>query len=319
MNRLLLFPTLCVLLIAPAVADEVRSFITADSSKKRITIIDEQNEIAWERKIGPLHDLHVLPSGNVLFQDSWTHVLEVDPTTDKTIWEYEAATAPGNAGRRIEIHAFQRLDNGHTMVVESGRSRILELDRENNIVTLIPLKVENPSPHRDTRLVRKLENGNYLACHEGDGAVREYGPTGKVVWEYRVPLFGRPRAGGHGLDAFGNQCFSAVRLKNGNTLIGTGNGHGIIEVTPAGQDVWSIHQNDLPGIQLAWVTSLQVLPGGNILIGNCHAGPENPQLIEVNRQKQVVWTFQDFDRFGNATTNSQILSVNGSRIGVGRR
>ncbi|MCR9197026.1 MAG: PQQ-like beta-propeller repeat protein [Planctomycetaceae bacterium] len=319
MNRLLLFPTLCVLLITPSVADEIRSFITADSSKKRIAIIDEQNEIAWERKIGPLHDLHVLPSGNVLFQDSWTHVLEVDPTTDKTIWEYEASTAPGNAGRRIEIHAFQRLDNGHTMVVESGRSRILELDRDNNIVTMIPLKVENPSPHRDTRLVRKLDSGNYLVCHEGDGAVREYGPTGKVVWEYRVPLFGRPRAGGHGLEAFGNQCFSAVRLKNGNTLIGTGNGHGIIEVTPAGQDVWSIHQNDLPGIQLAWVTSLQVLPGGNILIGNCHAGPENPQLIEVNRQKQVVWTYRDFDRFGNATTNSQILSVNGSRIAVGRR
>lgn len=319
MRRLLLFPTLCVLLITPVIGEEARSFITADSSKKRIAIIDEQNEIAWERKIGPLHDLHVLPSGNVLFQDSWTHVLEVDPTTDKTIWEYEASTAPGNAGRRIEIHAFQRLKNGHTMVVESGRSRILELDRDNNIVTMIPLKVENPSPHRDTRLVRKLDSGNYLVCHEGDGAVREYGPSGKVVWEYRVPLFGRPRAGGHGLDAFGNQCFSAVRLKNGNTLIGTGNGHGIIEVTPAGQDVWSIHQNDLPGIQLAWVTSLQVLPGGNILIGNCHAGPDNPQLIEVNRQKQVVWTFTDFDRFGNATTNSQILSVNGSRIGVGRR
>ena len=320
MKSLLLLPTLCVLLSPPVqAADAVRSFIAADSSKKRIAIIDEQNEIAWERKIGPLHDLHVLPNGNVLFQDSWTHVLEVDPTTDKTIWEYEAATAHGNEGRRIEIHAFERLKNGNTMVVESGRSRILELDRDNNIVTMIPLKVENPSPHRDTRLVRKLDSGNYLVCHEGDGAVREYGPTGKVVWEYRVPLFGRKRARGHGVEGYGNQCFSAVRLKNGNTLIGTGNGHGIIEVTPAGQDVWSIHQNDLPGIQLAWVTSLQVLPGGNILIGNCHAGPDNPQLIEVNRRKEVVWTFQDFDRFGNATTNSQILSIDGERIGVGLR
>ncbi|MCP4510292.1 MAG: PQQ-binding-like beta-propeller repeat protein, partial [Fuerstiella sp.] len=169
------------------------------------------------------------------------------------------------------------------------------------------------------RLVRKLSTGNYLACHEGDGVVREYNSTGKVVWEYRVPLFGRERASGHGVEAFGNQCFSAVRLNNGNTLISTGNGHGILEVTPAGQDVWSIHQNDLPEIQLAWVTSLQVLPGGNILIGNCHAGPENPQLIEVDRQKRVIWTYKDFERFGNALTNSQILSSNGKPVRAGLR
>ena len=252
---------------------QTRRFIAADSSKSTIAIIDENGGVEWQRKIGPLHDLHVLPKGNILFQDSWTHVVEVDPKTDKVVWEYEAATAPGNAGRRIEIHAFQRLADGNTMVVEAGRSRIIELNKSGKLVNWIPLKVEHPNPHRDTRLVRKLRNGNYLACHEGDGAVREYDPSGKVVWEFEVPLFGREPAGGHGVEAFGNQCFSAVRLANGNTLIGTGNGHSIIEVTPAGQDVWSLHQNDLPGIQLAWVTSIQVLPNGNILINNCHAGP----------------------------------------------
>ena len=300
-------------------ADATRSFIAADSSKQRIAIVDEQNSIQWERKIGPLHDLHVLPNGHVLFQDSWTHVLEVDPKTDKMVWDYESATAPGNEGRKIEIHAFQRLSNGNTMVVESGRTRILELDKDNNIVTLIPMKVENPSPHRDTRLVRKLDSGNYLVCHEGDGAVREYDSTGKVVWEYKVPLFGREPANGHGVEGYGNQCFCALRLPNGNTLISTGNGHGIVEVTTTGEAVWSIHQNDLPGIQLAWVTSLQVLPNGNILIGNCHAGPENPQLIEVDRDKKVVWSMQDFERFGNSTTNSQILSADGKVVAVGIR
>ena len=310
------FLIICFLLTTSVTAAEtpVRRFIASDSSKKRIAIIAEDGTVEWERKIGPLHDLHVLPNGNVLFQDSWTHVLEVDTKNNKTIWEYDATKAPENADRRIEIHAFQRLKDGNTMVVESGRSRVIELDSSGNITQWIPLKVEKPSPHRDTRLVRKLDNGHYLACHEGDGAVREYDPTGKVVWEYRVPLFGRERAKGHGVEGFGNQCFSAIRLKNGNTLIGTGNGHGIIEVTPAGQDVWSIHQNDLAGIQLAWVTSLQVLPNGNILIGNCHAGPENPQLIEVNRQKKVVWQFRDFERFGNALTNSQILTADGKPI-----
>lgn len=315
------FTVLCLVILltpftefATAADTPVRKFIAADSSKQTIAIINEDGSVAWERKIGPLHDLHVLANGNVLFQDSWTHVLEVNPKTDAVVWEYEAKTAAGNDGRRLEIHAFERLKNGNTMVVESGRSRILELDPQNNVVTWIPLKVENPSPHHGTRLVRKLETGGYLVCHEGDGAVREYDSTGKVVWEYDVPLFGRERANGHGVEAYGNQCFSAIRLRNGNTLISTGNGHGIIEVTPAGQDVWSIHQNDLPDTQLAWVTSLQVLPGGNILIGNCHAGPKNPQLIEVDRRKRVVWTFKDFERFGNSLTNSQILTRDGKPV-----
>ncbi|MFN9718580.1 MAG: hypothetical protein ACK58L_07800, partial [Planctomycetota bacterium] len=176
------------------------------------------------------------------------------------------------------------------------------------------LKVSKPDAHRDTRLVRKLSTGNFLVCHEGDGLVREYDSRGRTVWEYNVPLFGRQPAGGHGVEAFGNQCFSAIRLPNGNTLIGTGNGHSVLEVTPAKQVVWSLHQNDLPEIQLAWVTSLQVLPGGNILINNCHAGPENPQLIEVNREKRVIWQFKDFDRFGDSLTNSQILAVDGHEI-----
>ena len=144
--------------------------------------------------------------------------------------------------------------------------------------------------------------------------MREYDGGGKVVWEYEVPLFSNEPRPGHGVEAFGNQCFSALRLANGNTLIGTGNGHSLIEVTPEREIVWSLHQNDLPGIQLAWVTTLQVLPSGNIVIGNCHAGPNNPQLIEVTRDKKAVWKFHDFDRFGDSLTNSQILSVDGQPI-----
>ncbi len=292
-------------------AEPTRRFIAADSSKSRVAIIDETGNTAWEHKIGPLHDLHVLPSGNVLLQTSWTEVAEINPANDEILWQYDAMQRPENAGKHLEIHAFQRLVNGRTMVAESGPGHIIELDKDLKVSHSMALKVSKPDAHRDTRLVRRLESGNYLVCHEGDGLVREYDASGKTVWEYAVPLFDRKPAGGHGVEAFGNQCFSAIRLANGNTLIGTGNGHSILEVTPAEQIIWSLHQNDLPGIQLAWVTSLQVLPSGNILINNCHAGPDNPQLVEVNREKKVVWSFKDFDRFGDSLTNSQMLAVDG--------
>lgn len=295
-------------------AEPTRRFIAADSSKGRVAIIDEAGKTAWEHKIGGLHDLHVLPNGTVLLQSSWTALIELDRSNGKVVWRYEAKDRPENKDQRLEIHAFQRLADGKTMVAESGPGKIIELDKDLKVTHTLAFRVSKPDAHRDTRLVRKLASGNYLVCHEGDGLVREYDPAGKTVWEYAVPLFDRQPAGGHGVEAFGNQCFSAVRLANGNTLIGSGNGHSVLEVTPAGKIEWSIHQNDLPGIQLAWVTSLQVLPSGNILINNCHAGPENPQLIEVNREKKVVWSFKDFDRFGDSLTNSQILAVDGKDI-----
>jgi len=293
---------------------ERRSFIAADSSKQRVAIVAEDGSTAWEHSIGPLHDLHVLPSGNVLLQLNWTHVAELDRSTGKTVWEYNASQRPDNQGRRVEIHAFHRLNDQTTLIAESGSARLLRIAPDGSVSSSFPLKIENPDPHHDTRLVRPLENGNFLVCHEAIGVVREYRGDGSVQWEFSVPLFGRERRPGHGVDAFGNQAFSALRLRNGNTLIGTGNGHSVIEVTPAGQVVWSLHQNDLPDIQLAWVTSLQVLPSGNILINNCHAGPNNPQLIEVTREKRVVWSFGDFVRFGDSLTNSQILTVNGKPV-----
>ncbi|RMF44949.1 MAG: hypothetical protein D6753_01295 [Planctomycetota bacterium] len=286
-------------------------FIAADSSQHRIALIDEGGETEWEFQIGPLHDLHFLPSGNVLFQTSWTKLIEVDPRTGKTVWTHDVAADRAGGSGRIEVHAFQRLSDGGTMIAASGARRIIELAGTGEVARTILLRVAHPHPHHDTRLVRKLPSGNYLVCHEADGVVREYRGDGSVAWEFRVPMFGRPAVAGHGPEAFGNQCFAALRLGNGNTLITTGNGHSVLEVQPDGDIVWQLEQDELPGIQLAWVTTLQVLDSGNIVIGNCHAGPENPQIIEITREKQVVWTWRDFDRFGNALTNSQILTTDG--------
>jgi hypothetical protein len=283
--------------------------LVSDDTKRHIAIVDKTGKIEWEHKISGLHDLHYLPGGTILFHRNMQTIVEVDPRTNKVVWEYDAAKANGNEGKKVEVHAFQRLADGNTMIAESGIGRIIEVDRAGKLVKEIKLKRNKPSAHSDTRLVRKLADGHYLVSHEADGAVREYDGDGKVVWEYDVPLFDRKPAGGHGPEGYGNQTFQPLRLANGNTLISTGNGHGIIEVTPEKKIVWQIGQKDLPEITLAWVTTLQVLPNGNIVFGNCHAGPENPQVIEVTRDKRVVWTFKDMKNFGNSTTNSQVLDV----------
>lgn len=280
----------------------------------KLAIVEPDGEISWEMPWGGIHDLHVLKNGHVMVQQQNRKVVEIDPETRKVVWTYDSTQQNGNAGKKVEVHAFQPLKNGRVMIAESGVGRIIEVDREGTIHKEIKLQVKHPHPHRDTRLVRKLKSGNYLACHEGDGAVREYdGRTGEVVWDYDVPLFGKQPRGGHGPEAFGNQVFAAVRLANGNTLIATGNGHSVLEVTPEKEIAWQIHQNDLPGITLAWVTTLEVLPNGNYVIGNCHAGPENPLVIELNpKKKKVVWTLDRFETFGNSVPNSQLLDIPGT-------
>ncbi len=279
----------------------------------RLAILDAQGQLEWEMKWGGIHDLHVLPSGHILVQQDMQKVVEIDPRSKQIIWSYDASQANGNAGQRVEVHAFQPLANGHILIAESGPARLIEVDRDGQVIKQLPLVVEHRDPHTDTRLVRELSNGNYLVCHEADGTAREYdGQAGNVVWEYKVPLFGQAERPGHGPEAFGNRLFCALRLKNGHTLITTGNGHSVLEVTPEQQIVWQLHQHDLPGITLAWVTTLEVLPNGHFVIGNCHAGPGQPLLIEIDpATKQVVWTLDKFDQFGNSVSNSQLLDVDG--------
>ena len=239
-------------------------------------------------------------------------IAEISPDK-KIVWQYESKPKAGYTGH-VEVHSFQRLPDGLTMIAEGGNRRIVEVDKDGKIVHEIPLVVEHPNPHVDTRMARKLDNGHYLVCQGGDSTVREYDGAGKVVWSYKLDLDGRPASGGHGPEGHGTEPYGAIRLPNGNTLIAAGNGNRVIEVSPEGKVVWKIEQHELPGITLAWVTTLEVLPNGNLIFGNCHAGPENPQLIEVTRDKRVVWTFKNFKTFGNAVAAAQVLDVQGKVI-----
>jgi hypothetical protein len=291
-----------------------RNYRVIGADRKRIAIVNAKGEVEWEveNNAREVHDIAMLANGNVLYQTSYTTVVEMSPDK-KIVWQYEAKPKAGYSGR-VEIHSYQRLKNGLTMIAESGNARIVEVDKNANIVKEIALTVERPSAHRDTRMVRKLDNGNYLVCHEGDGKVREYDSKGKVIWTYAIDLAGRPRADGHGPEGHGTEVFGAIRMPNGNTMIAGGNNNRVFEVTPQGKIIWSVDHNELPGIAFAWMTTLQLLPNGNLIIGNTHAGPENPQLIEITRDKKVVWTFKNFTTFGNGLCATQVLGIRGKVI-----
>ena len=126
-----------------------------------------------------------------------------------------------------------------------------------------------------------------------------------MVWQYALDMNNLPAS--PGLTGHGVNVFSAKRLPNGNTLIGGGNNNRVIEVDRSGKIVWSVESKDLPGITLAWITTIDPLPNGDVIFGNSHAGPDNPQLIEVTRDKKVVWTFKNWDEFGNTLVAAKVI------------
>src|SRR5579871_4259342 len=302
-----------LILAAPLLAEDRRKYRVLAQEKNHVAIVDADGKVEWEAPC-PFnsHDIARLPNGNFLIQPAVATVIEITPEK-QVVWKYESKPKAGYKGA-VEVHAFQRLDDGLTMIAESGNGRIIEVDHDGKIVHEMPLTLDHPNSHRDTRMVRKLDNGHYLVCHEGDGKVREYDDKGTVVWTYALDLAGQPAVDGH--DGHGINVFGAVRLKNGNTLIAGGNNNRVLEVNPQGEIVWKIDRDELPGIHLCWVTTLQVLPNGHIIFGNTHAGPTQPQLIEVthDQDKKVVWTFKNWDLFGNDLVVNQVLDIKGKVI-----
>lgn len=306
--RRVLFSLFLTLSTSAIAADSLITHRVLGADKKHVAILEPDGKVSWEYPcIGTPHDLTQLANGNVLFINADSEVLEVTPSKE-IAWRYKPApTSP--TVKKIEVHAAQRLADGNTLVAETGNRRLVEVDPQGTVVKTVALTIDKPHPHRDTRLARKLDTGNYLVCHEGDGKVREYDPAGKVVWTYTLDLAGRPESPGHGVEGHGTACYGAVRLKNGHTLIACGNGNRVIEVDPAGKTVWSVEQKELPGITLAWVTTLHALPNGNVIFGNCHAGKSNPQVVEVTRDKKVVWSLNNFDVFGDSLAAVHIIDA----------
>lgn len=274
----------------------------ASYGKNILAICDNEGHVLWSHKTaGPSeghaghHDIQLLPNGNILFHDSWTKLTEIT-LKKEIVWTYDSATMNGNQGKRVDVHAFSRLPSGNTIITESGVGRIIEVNRDGKLIHHFPLKKGGT---QSTRLVRRTPEGNFLVCSENPGVVTEYNPKGEIVWNYLIKT----------------RVYGAIRLSNGNTLIASGSGNSVVEVTPDKKIVWKI-KNQVPqtGIQLKWTTCLQELENGNFMIGNCHAGPENPKIFEITRNKKVVWEFDEYELVGNGLACWEILDEQQSAL-----
>jgi len=297
------FSIFCILAAAPVSAEITHSFLGVGKANQAV-IVAEDGTVEWKFE-KPASDGWVLPGGNVLLALYPTEgfpgggVVEVDRESKKIIFQYK--------GQQKEISTVQALSKGRFLVAELGpEPRALVIDRNGDILKSTPLQCQTSNFHMQTRMLRVLPNGNYIAPHLLDFAVKEYDPdTGKVLRTFPTDDRGRDKR---------DWPFTAIRLKDGNTLIGCTNGNRIIEVDAGGKIVWSVSNDDIGENLFDDACGAQRLPNGNTVITSYHSSGERVKLFEVTREKKVVWRYSGmqhgFHHFQILTTNGKPLKEN---------
>jgi hypothetical protein len=282
---------LCVITNSVGNAAEITHSFLATGAETYIRSGDGQ--MLW-RYLHSTRDGWVLPGGNILLAvakgDEYPGGAVLELTREgKNVFEFK--------GSQSEVNTVQPLPSGNILLTEAGdKPRLLEVDRQGAILVEVPLSCQTTNHHMETRMARKLANGNYLVPQLLDKVVREYTPTGKIVWEVKTP----------------DWPFTAIRLANGNTLIDCTYGHALIEVDPDGKTVWKLSNADLPKPFIKDACGGQRLPNGNTVIASYGIGADQTKLLEVTPDKKVVWTYSDSGK--NGIHHFQILDTNGKPL-----
>ena len=278
--------------------DAVRHSFLGLGKANRAVIVGEDGKVEWRMDL-PASDGWVLENGNVLLAVYPSKgypkggVIEVERKTKKIVFAYQ--------GQQREISTAIALKNGNILVSELGpEPRAIEINRKGEILKKMPFQCQKGNAHMQTRMLRVLPNGNYIAPHLLDFAVKEYEPaTGKVVKSFPTDDRGRQKR---------DWPFTAIRLKNGNTLIGCTNGNRIIEVDGTGKIVWVVINEDLGEKLFDDACGVQRLPNGNTVVASYHASGKSVKLFEITRDKKVVWRYSGMNA---GFHHFQILTTNG--------
>jgi len=269
------------------------TFVCNDYTQGMVFIISVEGKLVWQYPAEQCNDLWVLPNGNLLF-NTGKGVKEVT-REKKVVFEYLS---------KSEIFACQRLLNGNTFIGECNSGLLLEVSPKGEIIKKLKLLPDGvDGGHTYMRNARKLSNGNYLVAHYGLDKVSEYNAEGKVVREISV-------AGGP---------HSVIRLQNGNTLIACSDHNGeprIVEINKSNQIVWQLTKNELPGIELKFMSGMEILPNGNLVFTNWvghHPEGKVTHAFEITRNKKLVWIYDD-QSILKTMSNIQILDSEGNPL-----
>ena len=268
----------------------------------KTAMIDENCQVTWEVK-GKSRDGEVLPNGHLLIAFA-KEVKEFDRDY-KVHFHYPLSSENG------EIGTAQRLTNGNTLVTELGKKpRLLEIAPDGSVALECPLKPETDNTHMQTRMARKLANGNYLVPHLHAFAIKEYEPDGTVVRTIKTDL---PELGGREMR---NWPFTAILLEDDQVMANLTNGNKSVIFNQGGKPVWVASSENVKD-RFADPCGGHFLDNGNMVICSYGSSKDSmPDIFELDPDKRVVWEFYAPNFRGAHEVH--ILTTNGKPV-TGRR
>ena len=258
------------------------SVLVSSYSENKAYILSADNEVEWEYAMpGSVQDAWILPNNNILLSGG-TDVREVTRSKE-VVWKYTASAG--------EIHNCQPLHDNVVLFAENVSGKLFEINRSTNEVIRSIQTACKGDNHTRFRMVRKTGDSTYLIAARGENNVYELSQDGNIL--RTIYCDDLKKKFGIVWDAL----HSAVKLDNGNILIGGGYNSVFIEVNKKDSIVWKLAASDIPAIGFNFAAAGQVLPGGTFVFG---AYTSTYKLVEVTRSKKVIWKLQN-PSIGNPT------------------
>ena len=267
-----------------------------ENCNKMYLVKDGKTIWSYSTGKGPEYDdIWMLSNGNILFT-RMQYVALITPDK-KVLWRYDCNNAKDST--HTEVHSCQPIGLDKVMFVVSGLPPKLfvvniktgKVEVEHELPYIQPANASDIHPQN--RRARVTAQGTYLVSFLNMGRVVEYDKNFKEIWSYSTP-----------------KPWSAVRLKNGNTLITDEKDWLTREVNSKSETLWEFNcKTDLPA-EYQFTSAPQTctrLANGNTIFTSRGQAFKGPQLIEVTRDKKVVWVLQDWKNIGDATA-VQILN-----------
>jgi hypothetical protein len=123
-----------------------------------------------------------LPSGHVLITDqSNERVIEVETNHNTIVWQYGSNGIAGDsAGLLNSPNSAELLRNGNILIADEGNNRVIEVNRNKDIVQTFTIGGSSVAP----AFASRLNNGNTLITDGGNSRVVEVDANDNIIWQY---------------------------------------------------------------------------------------------------------------------------------------
>jgi hypothetical protein len=182
-----------------------QNILITDSGNSRIIEVTAKKDTLWqfgtgEKGYGPQtldnpSSSVKLPNGNYLICDTGNkRVIEVNKVGE-IVWQYGDLKDNKMFGKSIFGSMFnktsdilfnpvfaQRLENGNTLISDTGNRKLLEVTSDKKVVWQFPPKKDEKKEYFfGANFVQRLPNGNTLFSFD---KIYELNPEGEVIWTY---------------------------------------------------------------------------------------------------------------------------------------